>query len=224
MNRKVFVKIFIALTILLLAACAPSTSLTNVRKNDTFKDRSIDSIMVLGVAKHDDVRQHFEDLFVDAFQKKGVTAVPAYKIMPESRKLTKENIIDHKEIIKETAANNHLGAVLFTHLVRMGEEEVELKAHKWEPGPSESHRDMGAYHIYVFQNTRNTYSTNRAVTRKHVRLRTNLYDTVSEKMIWSASSASVDPDSVDTIIQELIDVIIDQLMADDLIGSYGLQK
>ena len=121
MNRKIFVKIFIALTILILAACAPSTSLTNVRKNDMFKDRSIESIMVLGVAKHDDVRQHFEDLFVDAFQKKGDTAVPAYKIMPENKKLTKENIMDHKEIIKETAANNHLGTVLFTHLVRMGE-------------------------------------------------------------------------------------------------------
>lgn len=68
--------------------------------------------MVLAVAKQNDVGQRFEDLFVDAFQRKGVTSVAAYKIVPESRQLTKENIKDHKEIIKETAAKNHLGAVL----------------------------------------------------------------------------------------------------------------
>ncbi len=216
MNRKVFVKIFIALTILLLAACAPSTSLTNVRKNDTFKDRSIDSIMVLGVAKHDDVRQHFEDLFVDAFQKKGVNAVCAYKIMPESRKLTTENIMDHKEIIKETAANNHLGAVLFTHLVRMGEEQKDLDGQKADAGPNRSYRDMGSYSVFVFREAdRNPIRT---VTRQFVRLRTTIYDTASEKLMWSASSASVDETSADTIFNQLIKAVMGQLKKDKLIG------
>lgn len=216
MNRKVFVKIFTALTILLLAACAPSTSLTNLRKNDTFKDRSIDSIMVLGVAKHDDVRQHFEDLFVDAFQKQGITAVPAYKIMPENRKLTKENIIDHKEIIKETAANNHLGAVLFTHLVRMSEERKDLDGQKWDAGPSRSYRDMGSYSIVVFREA--DRSPIRTVTRQFVRLRTNIYDTASEKLMWSADSASVDETSTDTLFNQVIKTIMGQLKKDKLIG------
>jgi len=177
--------------------------------------------MVIGVAKQNDVGQRFEDQFVDAFQKKGVTAAAAYKIVPESKQLTLENIKGYKEVIKGAADKNHLGAVLITHLITMKEEEDELKAHKWEAGPSESYRDMGAYHIYVFQNTRNpsTSTPNRAVTRKYVRLRTNIYDTASEKLIWSASSASVDPDSVDTMLRELIDILIDQLIADDLIGS-----
>ena len=219
MNRKVFVKIFIALTILLLAACAPSTSLTNVRKNDMFKDRSIDSIMVLGVAKHDDVRQLFEDLFVDAFQKKGVTAVPAYKIMPENRKLTKENIMDHKEIIKETAANNHLGTVLFTHLVRMGEEQKDLDGQKWDAGPSRSYRDMGSYSIYVYRDVGSPGPPSRSVKRQFVRLSTSIYDTASEKLMWSASSESVDETSPDTIFNQLIKAVMGQLKKDKLIGK-----
>lgn len=215
MNRNVFVKIFMTLTILLLVACAPSTSLTNVRKNDMFKDKSIDSIMVLGVAKHDDVRQHFEDLFVDAFQKEGVTAVPAYKIMPKSRKLTKENIMDHKEIIKETAANNHLGAVLFTHLVRMGEEQKDLDGQKWDTGPTRSYRDMGSYSVFVYREA--DRSPKRTVTRQFVRLRTTIYDTASEKRMWSASSASVDETSADTIFNQLIKAVMGQLKKDKLI-------
>ena len=218
MNRKVFVKIFITLTVLLLAACAPSTSLTNVRKNDMFKDRSIDSIMVLGVAKHDDVRQHFEDLFVDAFQKKGITAVPAYKIMPENRKLTKENIMDHKEIIKETAANNHLGAVLFTHLVRMGEEQKDLDGQKWDAGPKRSYRDMGSYSIYVYRDVGSPGPPSRSVKRQFVRLNTNIYDTASEKLMWSASSESIEETSPDTIFNELIKAVMGQLKKDKLIG------
>jgi hypothetical protein len=59
----------------------------------------------------------------------------------------------------------------------------------------------------------------RSVTRQYVRLRTQLYDTASENLIWSASSQSVDEDSVDTIFSELLDVIMDQLMADGFIGS-----
>lgn len=216
MNRKIFVNTCIALTILLLAACAPSTSLTNVRKNDTFNDRSIDSIMVLGVAKHDDVRQHFEDLFVDAFQKKGVTAAPAYKIMPESRKLTIENIMDHKEIIKETAVNNHLGAVLFTHLVRMGEEQEDLDGQKADAGPTRSYRDMGSYSVFVFREA--DRSPIRTVTRQFVRLNTTIYDTASEKLMWSASSASVDETSADTIFNQLIKAVMGQLKKDKLIG------
>jgi hypothetical protein len=172
--------------------------------------------MVLGVAKHDDVRQHFEDLFVDAFQKKGVTAVRAYKIMPESRKLTIENIMDHKEIIKETAANNHLGAVLFTHLVRMGEEQKDLDGQKADAGPNRSYRDMGSYSVFVFREAdRNPIRT---VTRQFVRLRTTIYDTASEKLMWSASSASVDETSADTIFNQLIKAVMGQLKKDKLIG------
>jgi hypothetical protein len=40
-----------------------------------------------------------------------------------------------------------------------------------------------------------------------------------EKLIWSASSASVDPDSVDALIRELMDVVIKQLDADGFIGT-----
>jgi hypothetical protein len=184
-----------------------------------FKDRSIDSIMVLGVAKHDDVRQHFEDLFVDAFQKKGVTAVPAYKIMPENRKLTKENIMDHKEIIKETAANNHLGTVLFTHLVRMGEEQKDLVGQKWDAGPKRSYRDMGSYSIYVYRDVGSPGPPSRSVKRQFVRLNTNIYDTASEKLMWSASSESVDETSPDTIFNQLIKAVMGQLKKDKLIGK-----
>ena len=39
------------------------------------------------------------------------------------------------------------------------------------------------------------------------------------KLIWSASSESVDPDSMDTIIHELIDAVVNKLLADGLVGG-----
>ena len=86
----------LTLMILSLVACAPSTSLTGLWKDNRFKEKPLDSIMVLGIAKNSDVGQRFEDLFVEAFQKKGLTAAAAYKIIPESRQLTQENIKEHK--------------------------------------------------------------------------------------------------------------------------------
>ena len=218
MKAKYFLITLLILFIMLMGGCT-STSLTRVWKDAAFNEKSINSIMVLGVAKHDDVRQLFEDLFVDAFQKKGVTAVPAYKIMPENRKLTKENIMDHKEIIKETAANNHLGTVLFTHLVRMGEEQKDLDGQKWDAGPKSSYRDMGSYSIYVYRDVGSPGPPSRSVKRQFVRLNTNIYDTASEKLMWSASSESVDETSPDTIFNQLIKAVMGQLKKDKLIGK-----
>jgi hypothetical protein len=218
MKQKIFSATMLTLMILSLAACATSTSLTGLWKDNRFKEKPLDSIMILGIAKKSDVGQRFEDLFVDAFQKKGLTAAAAYKIIPESRQLTKENIKEHKEIIKEAAVKNHLRVVLITHLIDVTEKEDDLKAQKADPEPSSSYHDMGSYSVFVYRGMRSPDPT-RSVTRQYVRLRTQLYDTASENLIWSASSQSVDEDSVDTIFDELLDVIIDQLMADGFIGS-----
>lgn len=216
MKQKIFSGSMLTLMILLLAACA-STSLTRLWKDAAFNEKPLESIMVLGVAKKSEVSQRFEDLFVDAFQKKGITSVAAHEIIPESRQLTLENLKQHKEIIKETAAKNQLSAVLITHLISVSEEEEDLKSNRSDAGPNSSYHDMGAYSIFVYRNMGSTGPPGRSVTRQYVRLRTNIYDTASEKLIWSASSQSVDPDSVDTIFRELLNVITKQLMADGLI-------
>jgi len=206
------------LMLLSLAACATSTSLTGLWKDGSFKEKPLDSIMILGIAKNSDVGQRFEDLFVDAFRKKGLAVVAAYKTISKSRQLTKENIKEHKEIIKEAAVKNHLRSVLITHLIRVTEEEDDLKAQKSDPEPSTSYHDMGSYSVFVYRGMRSPEPT-RSVTRQYVRLRTQVYDTASEQLIWSASSQSVDEDSVDTIFAELLDVVMDQLMADGFIES-----
>ena len=218
MNRKIILGTIFTLMILLLTACT-STSLTRLWKDDAFNAIPLESIMVLGVAKQSDVSQRFEDLFVEAFQKKGLTSIAAYKIIPENRQLTIENIKEHKEIIKETAVENHLKAVLITHLIRVTEKEEDLKAQKADGKPHSSYQNMGAYSIFVYQNARSPGPPDRSVMRQYVQLRTNIYDTESEKLIWSVSSQSVDPDSVDTILRELISVVIDQLKADGFVET-----
>ncbi|MBW2513768.1 MAG: DUF4136 domain-containing protein [Deltaproteobacteria bacterium] len=217
MKQNIFSGTMMVLTVLLLAACT-STSLTGLWKDNAFDQKPLDSIMILGIAKKSDVSQRFEDLFVETFQKKGITSVAAYKIIPESRKLTKDNLKEHKEIIKETAAKNQLNAVLITHLIRVTEQEEDLKSNRSDAGPVSNYRDMGGYSIYVYRNMGSPGPPGRSVTRQYVQLQTNIYDTASEKLIWSASSQSVDPDSVNTIIRELLHVITNQLMADGFIG------
>ncbi|MDX2448375.1 MAG: DUF4136 domain-containing protein [Desulfobacterales bacterium] len=218
MKQKIFSAMILTLMILSLVACAPSTSLTGLWKDNRFKEKPLDSIMVLGIAKNSDVGQRFEDLFVEAFQKKGLTAAAAYKIIPESRQLTQENIKEHKEIIKEAALKNHLRVVLIAHLIDVIEEEDDLKGQKSDPEPGSSYHDYGSYTVFVYRGMRNPETT-RSVIRQYVRLRTQLYDTASEQLIWSASSQSVESDSVDKIFSELLDVVMDQLMADGFIGS-----
>jgi len=77
----------------------------------------------------------------------------------------------------------------------------------------------GCVQYFVYRDVGSPGPPSRPVTRQYVRLRTNIYNMASEKLIWSAFSQSVDPDSVDTILRELIDAVIKQLMADGFIGK-----
>lgn len=79
MNRKIFSATMLVLMMLILAACT-STSLTRLWKDTAYNEKPIGSVMVLGVAKQNDVGQRFENLFVDAFQKKVSPLSPHTKL------------------------------------------------------------------------------------------------------------------------------------------------
>ena len=213
MKRILSFTILSVLIVILVGACT-STRLTRVWKDSAFTNKPIKSVMVLGIAEKQATEQQFEDLFVSQFGERGIKSEAAYIMIPLSDQLTAENIKDHKAIIKRIAQQNRMDAVLITHVVSVTEEEVELES---SSAGGEAHpymADLDEY--YTFALTHMT-APDRSVVKTFVRLQTSIFDTATEKRIWSAASETVDPKSVDTVIKQLVKAVMEQLKVDGMI-------
>jgi hypothetical protein len=201
----------ISLFLIFLSSCAP-TRLTDAWKDTSYTGGALKSVMVLGVSDNLRNRKMFEEVFSKQFENHGVEAVASFEAIPKDVKLNKENIKSHKEIIKAAALERGVEAILVTHLVAV-EEKAVYHPPTYDPFPNTYHH-MGSYYvgIYDYTHTPGYYSQH-----KYVSLESNLYGISTEKLIWSASSETVDPKSVNEIIESLCQEVMKSLRKNGLI-------
>ena len=187
-----------------LISCA-ATKLTSVYKDPSYAGGSIKSVLVVGVADNIRNRKLFEDAFVNQFKSRGIEAVSNLTAIPKNMELT-------KEYIKETAERLKMDSVLVTHLVSVKEEEV-LHSAVILPDPVGYHQ-FGTYFEVIYSDE---YIPEHSTQHQFVKLQNNLYETKTEKLIWSATSEIMDPESVREIIESLGKVIMKDLQKNNLI-------
>ncbi len=76
------------------------------------------------------------------------------------------------------------------------------------------HHSLGPYYYSVHQYTQ---TPGYYIDHKYVRLESNLYETKTEKLIWSASSETIDPKSVNELIESLCKKVLKSLKDNNLI-------
>ncbi len=187
-----------------LAACA-STKLTGVYKDRNYAGGYLKSVMIVGVSDNLKNRRLFEDSFAEQFKKTGIEAFSGVVVVQEGKKL-------NKETIKGAAEDLGAETVMVTHLVGIEEKEIYVPP-SYDVMPSH-HDHLGTYYYSVHQyaNTPAYY-----IDHKYVRLESNLYETKTEKLIWSASSETLDPKSVNELIETLCKKVMKSLKDNNLI-------
>jgi hypothetical protein len=156
--------------ILIINSCAPTT-LTSVWRDADYSS-NIKKIFVIGVAQKKRVRKLFEDEFTRHLKNRGVDAVPSHQILSAEKMLDKESIVAK---IKDL----EIDAVLITKVVEKRKEE----RYKTQYAPS-----FRGWHDSYVTGYGSVYSTGERIEDETVVLETNLYDTGSEKVIWSTLS------------------------------------
>ena len=184
-----------------IIACG-GTKLTHTWVDETYHGKPVLDILVIAVTHKEDNRQSFEDKFVAQLKMSGVEAVSSSDVIPipADLELTKEEILKAVNKFKNDA-------VIITHLVGVEEKESYT--------PPE--RDRGGYHGYYDWASGHTYEPGYYRTHALVRLATNLYDVKTEKLIWSGQSETLDPGSINQIIDDVIEVLIKDLQKNNLL-------
>ena len=184
-----------------IIACS-GTKLTHTWMDETFHGKPVSDILVIGVTYKKENRQSFENKFVAQLKATGVEAVSSSDVIPIPADLELE-----KGAILKAVNKFKNDAVIITHLVGVGEKESYT-------APERNQGDYYGYYGWAFSST---HEPGYYRTHTLVRLATHLYDVKTEKLIWSGESESLDPDSTNQIMDELIEVLIKDLKKNKLL-------
>jgi len=166
---------FLALFILLVLFGSCTTTKFKSAWKDTGYKGYIESVMVVGVAERLDIRQFFEREFVRQFKERGVDAIASVDVTPSEKEIT-------EDVILSAAREQEADMILVTHLLSSG---GTTSYHL----PKHSINFHGYYDwAYAYVHGPSYYTQG----SQSVLLATNLYETKTEKLIWSVTTQTVD--------------------------------
>jgi len=185
--------------LLLLVSCT-TTKLKSVWKDNTYNGY-INDIMVVGIFERRDIRKFFERELVNQFKNHDTEAIASADAIPSEKEL-------NENVILGEARKQGTDMIMVTHLLSIDEKSA------FHP-----QRNLGGfnsyYHwAYAYVHGPRYYSQGTL----SVYLTSNLYETKTEKLIWSVTSKTMDVnESKYNIVKSLSKVVIKSLSDNGLL-------
>lgn len=188
----------------MLAACAQAHISIGSWKDPAYH-KKITKVFVIGVTRRAKIRQDFETSVVEKLQQKGVTAVASANLIPLDKDIGKEAV---KARVKAAIEGKGYDAVLVSRLIGVDKTATYV--------PPTSRMDY-TYTGAIMTAYTMEFTPGHMVHDVVVSIETNLYDTASEKLVWSMTSRSFNPVDAAEVIMPLSDSIIKDLAKNGLI-------
>jgi hypothetical protein len=204
-NRRYAWTPVLALAGVVVVACA-ATRITSSWLDESYTAGPLKRVLVVGISAKESVRKTFENTFVAEMRAAGVEAAASYPLLPDIKE-------GDAEAIRSAARSLSVDRVLVTRLVAVEEKEV-FNPPVTAPVPQDYYYSYGWYYSTVFDsaNEAGYYSS-----REFVKLESNLYDTDTEGLIWSAATETIDPEDIAAAARELFQVLVKDMKAKGLI-------
>ena len=129
-----------------------------------------------------------------------MTAVASIGVAPNKEDL-------EKAAIRKKVQELGIKSVIVTRLLGVDKEKYYVPGEVYVP-PYGYYRGFHGYYDRAYGYA---YSPGYWAEYEIFRLETNLYEVATEKLIWSAASETVDPQSVETVVESLSEQIIADL-------------
>ncbi len=198
----------VILFFLIVTSCA-TTELNSVWRDDNYSEK-IKKVLVIGVIKKPALKRFFENEFVQQLKNRGIDAVAGFTV------LTSDKEAD-KDIIASKIKELDVDGVLITKLVEKKTEETYVPGEAYYGDVYRPPTYYRGWDSYYSRSYRTVYSPGYTIKNEVVIVETNLYDTGSEKLVWSALSKTFVEGSSDSIIKSFIKIIIDNLNNDRIL-------
>jgi hypothetical protein len=202
-------KILIIIPVIFLASCADTTMITGSWKSPSVKS-NYNNILVAALTSHAVAKKAVEDDLTEALSQYNVHASKSIDLFPpevsnsDSDRVTLMNKIHGKNI----------DAILTVSVLKR-ETETRYVGHRYpyDPFRYDYYWNFWGYYSYGYPYWyRNDY-----YTEKIYYIETNLYDSKTEKLIWSAQSKTYDLLNTPAFSKEFAKNIVNKLKEDGLL-------
>jgi hypothetical protein len=202
-------KLFGALSIIMLffiTSCA-STKVVNEWKDPNLTAKKFKKIMVIGVAKQPDRRRFYEDEFVRQLQAKGVMAIASHKYIPRDKMRDRDTITQNIE-------GMGIDGVVITRLKEF-KDKKQLFGEK-DKVPYDNYNNMYEYYNSSFVIAPSS-GTRTPTNYQKFGFESNLYDTQTEKLVFSLASNTYAQDNIHKRLSSYIKTVVNKLSQNNLL-------
>jgi len=200
-SPKLFKLFLCLLLVTVAAACSPIKKL-EVWKEETYSTHP-QKMLLIAIAKRDRTRRQAENVLANQLVKRGLEAIPSYKVLPQEEKLDRQAV---------EAKVRELG--FDSVLVARSISQKEITNHQYGGvilGGTAVYSN-GGWYGYGYG-----YSYNREYDSDYFIISTKLYDVDSEMPAWSYLAQIKVDGSRERAINQLIPTIVEQLEASEII-------
>jgi hypothetical protein len=171
----------------LLQGCA-TTSAPTIWRDASFQGQ-FKKVLVAILGAESGVRHGAEDAFVAKFAPGA--AVPSYQVVPEGAGIERD-----REKLRALVAEKGFDGVLVARLVGVDQQLTTTTMPM----------TATVYGYYGWATTA-VYSTTSVDVRRVVRVESRIFDVASERMVYSATTETVDPSSPLQTVNEIVDLV-----------------
>lgn len=207
--------LFLALLIgsRLLVGCGASSRITGSWKSPDAGGARHQKILVAAITSNTGARQTVETDLVNQLRRKGIQATRSIDVFPPS--FTQGTLPPRGEIIERIRQTGH-DAVLTASLLDSDSDT------RYVPGtigyaPVRVHPYYGNFYGYYGHFYPQVYTPGYYATTETYFLETNFYDAASEKLLWSAQSATYDPSSLGRFSKGFAKLTLNRLNRDGIL-------
>lgn len=205
--KKITKLIVLLIIILLLSVSCSKTNLISTWKNQEYTGGYLDSVLLVMVSPDKEDRRIFEGVFEKEFKKHDVQAVSSASVFPTEKEID-------KDMVKAEAAERDMTAVFVMYLLSVGE-KVIYRPSPTGPSMGTMATTMHGYDFHTIQSF--VYDPGYQRRKRYVKLESKLYEADTEKLIWSATSETIEPKSTKDVIDHLSKKIMENLKLEQLI-------
>ena len=191
------------MAIIVFVSCGPSTKIVKSwhEPNASVNIKNIKKVLVIGLIKDASARRIVEDKLVSMMK---VHAVKSYDYLTDE--LTGEN-----NKLNEKLKSDSFDGVLIMRLVDVEKETTYVPGSTGYPGY------YGSYYGYYRYAAPNYYSPGYYQTDKNYMVETTVYSVTPDKLIWSATTKTVNPDNFDRAIEEIATAVAEKMRQDGFV-------
>jgi len=192
---------------ILIESCSTSV-LVDEWNDPSFHESPLKKILIIAIRKNPIQRRIWEDAFVGELSKKGVISTSSYKLFPDA-------LPDTDQVI-ETVQKNSFDGILVTRILQKETETHYIESYVTSESKLRYNPFRNSYSTYYRDVEHPGFVDSSTVDRRGIEVWV-IRD--KERIIWGATSNTPEGNSLETVKNNIVDLVIPELLRYGIINK-----